>query len=156
MTSSCSVNKERSSPGDAEIQRASSDQSTQLLPVCTVQPEGSLQQQRGASPLLLPSGGGPGNLKDKKMYSACVYTLLPSAQSSGKMLGQSCFFLSFLSLSLSFCLAAAPIYSCDAPANEILASSVGTSFHQRWGYRERERERWGMDGGKERGCFWCS
>lgn len=48
----------------------------------------------------------------------------------------SCIFLSFLPLSLSLSLAA--IHSCDAPANEILASSVGTSFHQWQGYRARE------------------
>lgn len=53
ITSSCSVNKQGSRPGDANIQRAS-DLSAQLLLVCTFQPGGSLKQQRGGSYPLSP------------------------------------------------------------------------------------------------------
>ena len=133
----------------------------QLLLLRSFQPKSSFQQQRGGrsypSVFFPHLQRGAGICKTKKEEEEqdggmCLHLFPPSAQRSVRMLWHSsCIFLSFLSR-----LAPASIHSCDIPANEMLATSVGTCSRLWWGKRvreskrnrEREREWGGREGGE--------
>lgn len=131
VTCSCSVSEEGSSPGDADVQSASRS----VGPVDTCLDRFYRTSHFGCdlkgihfTSLVF--------LRDKNNMCMCLRPQHPSAQRTGRMLWRStCIFLCFLpsslhshSLSRSLVLVL-HIHSCDCPANEMMAPTVGTCFH---------------------------
>lgn len=110
-------------------------------------------------------------LQEKNDMCMCLRPQHPSAQRTGRMLWRStCIFLCLLpsslhSLTLTLSLALVlHIHSCDCPANEMVAPTVGTCFHLwRGGEKEKGRGKRRMRaeeeedeeerGGRGGGCF---